>query len=124
MPDMISGMGIDIMHGIFLGLTKLLLRLWFDPLLANELYSLSGMLHVIDARLRNMRPPSFVQRMPRAIKTHLSLWKAQEYKLWLIYYSVPILLGIMNERYFNHHLQLLSAIYLLSQDRSLFIKLK
>lgn len=116
MPDMISGMGIDIMHGIFLGLTKLLLRLWFDPLLANELYSLSGMLHVIDARLTNMRPPSFVQRMPRAIKTHLSLWKAQEYKLWLIYYSVPILLGIMNERYFNHHLQLLSAIYLLSQD--------
>jgi len=57
-----------------------------------------------------------VLRMSRAIKTHLFLWKAQEYKLWLIYYSVPILLGVMNQKYFNHHLQLLSAIYLLSRD--------
>ncbi|XP_011686450.1 PREDICTED: uncharacterized protein LOC105449147 [Wasmannia auropunctata] len=106
----------DAKASIELGLTKLLLRLWFDPTLANEPYSLSGVLHVIDADLRNMQPPSFVQRMPRAIKTYLSLWKAQEYKLWLIYYSVPILLGVMNQEYFDHHLQLLSAVYLLSRD--------
>lgn len=33
-----------------------------------------------------------------------------------MYYSVPILLDVMDQEYFNHHLQLLSAVYLLTQD--------
>ena len=116
MIDMISGIGIDAMHGIFLGHAKLLIKLWFSSDHNGQPFSISGLLKIVDERLRKMRPPSFVQRMPRSIEKCLVLWKAQEFKLWLMYYSIPCLIGLLPEEYLDHHMKLVSAVFLLSQE--------
>lgn len=116
MPDLIRGTGIDVMHGVFLGVSKLLTKLWFSPTYSRFPFSLSDRVDLVDRRLKGVRPPSFVQRMPKLIKMKLAYWKALEYKMWLMYYSIPVLLGIMGEEYMDHHMHLVSAIYLLSSQ--------
>ncbi|KAJ1532215.1 hypothetical protein ONE63_000835 [Megalurothrips usitatus] len=115
-PDFIRSMAIDIMHGVFLGVCKLLMKLWFSSEYNQFEFSLNNLVQLVDARLKLIRPPSFVQRVPRSIEKHLKHWKASEYKLWMMYYSVPVLKGIMNEEYLDHYVKLVSAIFLLSKD--------
>lgn len=122
MGNMIVGTGIDIMHGIFINLMRLFMKLWFDPSFSAELYSISGLVDLVDERLKSIKPPGFVQKMPRSIKTDIKLWKAAEFKLFFFYYAPAVLKGVWdedNQRYFHHFLKLITAIYLLSQ-RSIF----
>jgi hypothetical protein len=116
LPDVIRGMAIDVMHGAFLGVCKWLTFLWFDSRFSTFPWSLHASIDIIDERIRKMKPPSFAQRPLRSIKSALAIWKASEYKLFLLYYSVPVLLGIMDDEYFNHHCKLVSAISLLCRD--------
>lgn len=116
LPNFIRCVAIDVMHGAFLGLCKLLLILWLDPRFSHCPWSLADSLDLLDSRIQQLKPPSFVQRPLRSIKHALSFWKASEFKLFLLYYSVPILMGIMDDKYFNHHCKLVSALSLLCQD--------
>lgn len=113
MPNMIRGTAIDIMHMIFLGITKLLMKLWFDPKFAGEEFSCVGMIDVVNHRLSKIAPPSFVQRLTRTL-ADLKLWKAKEYKLWFFYYSSVVMFGILPNVYLEHHMKLVSALSLLS----------
>lgn len=115
-PDFIRSNAIDEMHGCFLGLSKLLVNLWFDSSHSDKDFSLHHVLDLVDSRLSKISPPSSVQRMPRCIKNQLGYWKALEYKMFLMMYSVLVLKDLMEEQYYEHHCQLVSAIYLLSQD--------
>lgn len=115
MPSMIRGTCIDGMHMLFLGLSKLLTKLWFDPSFSGQLYSCSGMTDVVNARLANIKPPSFIQRLTRTLKD-LQLWKAKEYKLWFFYYSIIVLKDVLENVYLEHHVKLVSAISLLSMN--------
>lgn len=115
MPDMIRGTGIDVMHLLFLGICKLLTKFWFDSKFSGELFSCRASIDVVNERLSSIKPPSFVQRMTRSL-TELQTWKAKEYKLWFFYYSIPVLNGIMPNNYLLHHMKLVSAISLLSQE--------
>lgn len=114
--DFIRSMGIDIMHGCFLGVAKLMVSLWFDTAYADQPFSMCHLLELVDARLNKISPPSSVQRMPKCIAKQLGYWKALEYKMFLIFYSVPVLNGLMERRYFHHLCKLVSALYLLNQD--------
>lgn len=42
---------------------------------------------------------------------------AHELRAWLIHYSPVILHGILADNYYQHHLLLVEAIYLLLQDK-------
>ncbi|KAK3913213.1 Halomucin [Frankliniella fusca] len=116
LPDIVRSMGIDIMHGAFLGVAKWLVFLLFDAKFAKCPWSLNASLDVIDCRIKNMKPPTYVERPIRSIKKASAIWKAKEYKLFLLYYSVPVFLGIMNNEYFYHHCKLVSGLSLLCQD--------
>ena len=115
-PSLVWCMGIDAMHGIFLGLSKLLTCLWFDASYAGQLFSVHELIDIVDQRLRNIKPPSNIQRIPHSIKTQLSFWKALEYKLWFLYYSLPVLLDILPDVYWRHHCKVVSAIRIVFQE--------
>ena len=81
LPSFYACMGIDAMHGLFLGLMRLLTSLWFDSSHSNQHFSVSHLLGVVDERLNHLKPPSYIQRMPRSIAKLIHFWKAFEYKL-------------------------------------------
>ncbi|KAK3919910.1 Halomucin [Frankliniella fusca] len=115
MVDMLRGTSIDIMHLLFLGICKLLNRLWFDVQFQGEPYSCYQLIVVVNAKLAKIRPPSFVQRSTRTLDD-LKLWKAKDYKLWFFYYSLVVMDGILDRVFLNHHMKLVSAISLLCQE--------
>lgn len=112
--DFIRTTSLDAMHCVFLGVVKRLLFLWFHSKHHEKSWSLSKLLDVVDKRITSLSPPSFVKRLTRKISDY-KYWKAAELKLWLLYYSLPILTDILPEPYLSHHKLLVGAIYLLSQ---------
>ncbi|XP_034241780.1 uncharacterized protein LOC117645631 [Thrips palmi] len=115
-PDSVRSVACDIMHGCFLGISKLLVTLWFDSAHSDQPFSLNHVVDLVDSRLTKISPPSHVQRMPKGIKTQLAYWKALEYKMFLVYYSVLVLKDLMDPQYYEHHCMLVSGLFLLSQD--------
>ncbi|KAK3910766.1 Halomucin [Frankliniella fusca] len=114
-PDIIRCTVIDIMHGCFLGVARLLVDLLFSSSFSTQPWSLHHLFDVADEKLKKIKPPSYAARAPRSLK-EIKFWKASEYKLFLLYYSVALLHGLMENRYLQHHCKLVSAISLLCQD--------
>ncbi|KAK3930290.1 Sodium/potassium/calcium exchanger 1 [Frankliniella fusca] len=116
LPDLIRCMAIDPMHGIFLGLTKTLMNLWFSTEYSGYPFSICGLIDIVDDRLKKIKPPDQFQRVPRSIKLELALFKASDYKNMFFYFSVVVLLGILPDPYWEHHCKVVSAVALLSQE--------
>ncbi|KAK0176931.1 hypothetical protein PV328_001029 [Microctonus aethiopoides] len=115
MADFILGTTVDRMHGVDGGVVKKLFTLWFESAYSNKEYSLLKVKKVINHRLKAIKPPKFIHRMPRNIE-ELVHWKSSELKIWLFCYSVPVLNGIMREKYFQPYLLLVAGIAYLSSD--------
>lgn len=116
LPNMINCMGIDVMHGVSLGIMRTVTELWFSSKHTGSPFSIADHVNIVDARLMRIKPPQNCQKMPRSIKKELALFKAADYKLFLLTYSLPVLLGILPAVYWEHHCKLVSAISLLSQE--------
>jgi len=78
-------------------------------------WSLSNKQDTIDEFLNNIRVPDFLTRIPRSTE-YLSKWKANEFRSFLLYYSVIIFSQCMKEEYFQNWILLVMSIYLLLQD--------
>lgn len=59
MPDFIEGVANNYMHGIFCGVTKRLLSLWFDSAFSTCPFSLSAVSLIIDEKLLQIKPPKW-----------------------------------------------------------------
>ena len=105
--------GTADMHGVLLGISKLLINLWIGSSNSREKFSISAYVDIIDERLTKIKPPSFITRIPRTISDHFKYWKASELRSWLFYYSLPVLSDILPAAYFLHYACLVEGIYLL-----------
>ncbi|KAK3909659.1 Halomucin [Frankliniella fusca] len=114
-PNMVRSTGIDSMHGAFSGLGKALLEFWFDGDHNGKEFSFIHIIDSVNARLAQIKVPSFLNKFPQTV-SDLGSWKSLDYKVWLLYYSIPVLSGLMSDLYLNHHMLLVSAEYLLSQQ--------
>ena len=63
------------MHCILLGVTRLLLRLWFNSVHHGELWYIGKNTEEIDALLTSITPPDEIKRSPRSIESTLKYWK-------------------------------------------------
>ena len=113
--DVIQGNVIDYMHCVLLGVTKMLLKLWFDSKHAGELWYCGTKVQEADSKLLQIRPPNMITRTPRSIQQHRSYWKATEYRSWLLYYSIPVMMNILPEEYIAHHMLLVEVVATLLQ---------
>lgn len=70
-----TGMSIDYMHCILLGVMRLLFRLWTSSSNHRELWYIGNQITTLDNRLCSIKPPNEIQRTPRSIEFTLKFWK-------------------------------------------------
>lgn len=115
--DIISGVTIDYMHCVLLGITKMLLTLWTDNSYSAQPWYLGpDNIKKLEERYLAIKPPNVITRTPRSLLKNLAHFKASELRAFLLYYSLPCLWGLLEEDYFQHLLLLVNGIYLLLQD--------
>ena len=93
------------MHSILHGVIKTLFHFWFDQKYSSEQFSLRKNIQEIDKILVMIKPPSFFPCAPRSIQDY-SNWRAKEFLLFIIYYSVPVFFQIMPDDLYNNLLKL------------------
>lgn len=114
--NVIQGNVVDYMHCVLLGVTKMLLKLWFDSEHTGQLWYCGTKVQEADLKLLQIKPPNMITRVPRSIQQHRSYWKATEYRSWLLYYSLPVMINILPVDYIIHHMLLVEAVATLLQD--------
>ena len=110
---------IDAMHGVYGGVMKMLLSLWFNTKLMKGSWYIGNRLHEVDEWLLMISPPSGVSKGIRSLKER-NYWKgiiyihiyyfgceirnvffiASEYQYFLMFYGLPCLLPLCS--YYNH----------------------
>eukprot|EP00732_Lithocolla_globosa_P002372 Lithocolla_globosa_v1_NODE_1540_length_2497_cov_7.753071.p1 type:complete len:572 gc:universal NODE_1540_length_2497_cov_7.753071:484-2199(+) len=105
---------VDYMHGVCLGVNRSTLNLWFSSKNSKQsYYQGSAKLRLVDDRLRAIKPPQFITRVPRSMKKHLKYWKAAEHLNWILYYSPIVLKGVLPEELYVHWMMLVAALWIL-----------
>ena len=115
--DLVVSIPVDYMHAVLEGVTRWLMKAWFDPKFHHSSFYIGRSIIEIDAQLLNQRPPREFSRPPRSIQKHLHYWKASEFRTWLLVYSLPLLLGFLPSLYWHHYALLVCAIHMLLSDR-------
>lgn len=106
---------IDSLHNCYLGLTKQLLNLWFNPCYHDQPFSLSKHVGAVNEKLMSLNLPHFVQRLPVGVDK-LSYWKASLCRNFLFYFSLPVLKGTLKPIYYEHFRCFVEAITLLNSN--------
>ena len=114
--DLVLGIVPDYMHGVLVGGTKQLRNLWLSPSRYKKPCFIGNKVKAIDKRLKDMKPPDCIQRLPRELETSRAYFKASELQAWLLYYSVPCLIDILPQRYLEHFASLVEGVYILLGD--------
>ena len=101
------------MHCV-LGVMKKLLTAWVE---SKALGCYTGRhLMQIDEQLLKQQPPHDFSRVPRSIKKHRNYWKASEFRNFLLYSSLPLLLDALPPLYFHHFALLVCSMHILLQS--------
>ena len=109
--DIVKSVPIDYMHAVLEGVTKSLTTTWFDSRHHGKKFYLKPQVKDIDKALLRIKPPSDIPRVPRSVESHLKYWKGNEYRAWLLFYSLPVLKDFLPADYLHHLALLVSAIY-------------
>ncbi|XP_046408591.1 uncharacterized protein LOC124173129 [Ischnura elegans] len=127
--NLIAGFVPDYMHCILLGVarlhTNLLLecvrkRFWIDMQPED---SMDYMISSVDERLLKICSVFSITRSARKL-TQRKLWKASEWRSWLLFYCIPCLQGLLKNKYLLHLSLLSKAVYILLQNSITFEQVK
>ena len=113
--NIVDGNCMDYMHCVLLGVTRMLLRLWFDSEHHGELWYCGTKIEEANSKLLQIKPPCTITRVPRSLE-HRSYWKASECRAWLLYYSLPVMFNILPGDYIGHHMLLVETVHTLLQS--------
>lgn len=112
--DLVRGMVPNYMHSVLLGVikfhTEILLTSVGEPYYVGS----SNCIRIINERLKSIVCPSVVTRLPRSIDER-RLWKASEWRSWLIWYCLICFKGILPQKYLLHLALLVTAIHICLQ---------
>jgi hypothetical protein len=94
-----------------------LLSLWFDSKHHKEPWYIGNRVAEAEERLRQVKPPDSIGRIPKVFRGRG--WKATECRTFLLYY-LPILKGILPDRYLAHAFLLSKSIRILLSNKVIF----
>ncbi|WAQ98464.1 LOW QUALITY PROTEIN: hypothetical protein MAR_022837, partial [Mya arenaria] len=114
--DIVCGLVPDYMHGILLGVTKALLKLWFSKSSSGFDFYIGKHIKNVSLRLQNMTPPDSIERLQRDFEINYEHFKATELQVWLLYYGLPCLKNVLAEQYLQHFFLLSEGTFLLLGD--------
>lgn len=100
----ISSTYIDYMHTLLEGVVKSLFKNWFESERTAP-FSLKPHMQEVDKKLLHIKPPRFIPSAPRTIYTY-HLWKAHEYLAFLLFYALPVLSGLLQDKYLDNLIKL------------------
>jgi hypothetical protein len=112
---MINDFPVDYMHQVNLGVTKRLLLAWICGPLSGRLDSVK--IATISSKLsdiRNSMPKDFARR-PRSLE-YVRLWKATEFRQFLLYTGPIVLKDILDKDKYIHFLSLSCGVALLMNE--------
>ena len=82
---------VDGMHNLFLGTAKHVLKaIWLEKQIIDY-----GKLSLIQERVDNYKIPSDIGRIPYKISTSFSAFTTDQFKNWVVYFSLIVLRGIL-----------------------------
>ncbi|XP_043287735.1 uncharacterized protein [Venturia canescens] len=112
-----KGVVIDSMHNMWLGVGKKLTLLLLHAKATDRWYirSKSSFEKLINERLLKIRTPSKIARKPRGIE-NCKVWKASEWRNWILYYCVPCLKNLIPDEYFQLFCYLSEAAHILNNE--------
>ena len=70
--DIVKGVAIDTMHGVYEGVTKMLMTLWFHT---KGPWYIGNRVKEVDELLLSIRPPAELSKDIRSLSKDLSYWK-------------------------------------------------
>jgi hypothetical protein len=107
--DCVWGFPVEYMHGVLLGGVR---QMWAEWNSSNSPFYLSRKQRdSIEKRLFNIKPPKEIHRLPRSFKE--GKLKASEWRSWTLFYSVPCLSGILDDKALASFKLLVRSIHLL-----------
>jgi len=107
--DIIKGVVPDYMHCILLGIVKQFLNLWLTS--TNEPFFITDY-KLIDEIILTACPPDEIRRVLRSLD-HRLIWKASEFRVWLLFYSPIVLKHLLPRKYYKHWLILVKGMHML-----------
>lgn len=110
--DIIEGSVPDYMHSVLLGVARTVTGLWLNSENHEKHWYIGRSTKLLDEMLLKIKPPCNVPRVPRSV-TLRKFWKAHEWYMWLFYYSLPVLKGVLPEPLLNHWSKLVKGVSLL-----------
>ena len=93
-----------------------MLELTLSPAYSKEPYYIGNHIKVIDKCLMSMKPTDQVARIPRKLEKNITHYKASELQMWLLFFALPCLTGVMESHYLDHLALLVEGIYILLGD--------
>lgn len=102
----------DFMHCMLLGVARQFLEYWLEG--AKSRHYIGRYLPELDKKLLGVAPPQEVGRLPRSLKER-RFWKASELQNWIMYYSIPVLEGILCIPYLSHWALLVESLHAMMQ---------
>lgn len=104
----------DSMHVLY-GLVKQYTDMLLDDTATDYYIGAPNVVDLLNERLTAFTPPQSVTRTPRSLKDR-ALWKASEWRSWLIFYSLVCLDEILPRKYLSHFALLVTAIHILMEE--------
>ena len=102
------GVPVDYMHAVLEGVMKSLMNRWFKD--SNKPYSLQRYTSLINQKMLRIKPPHEFRRSPRSIES-FAFWKASEYRVFLLFYSIPVLKDYLPSEYIYHLSLLVNSMH-------------
>ena len=102
--DLVSGFVPDFLHCALLGVARQLVGLWFESRNHEDPWYIGqpSKQSLYDGCLHQIVVPKEIRRLPRSIGAR-EHWKANEYKTFVLYYSLIVLRGILPSQFLNHY---------------------
>ncbi|CAD6211835.1 GSCOCG00003856001-RA-CDS [Cotesia congregata] len=114
--DIVDGMSPDYMHAILLGVIKQHTEILLSSFGEDYYVGSPNQLEAINIKLLNFKHPTCITRSPRNL-TERKMWKATEWRSWILFYSLICLKDILPQKYLEHLALLVEAMYILLSDR-------
>ena len=105
------------MHATLEGVMKMLLNYRINSTNHSKPYYIGRQMAEIDNKLMKQQPPSEFSCPPQSLQKHFKYWRASEFRNWMLYYSLPLLLGKLPSLYWCHYSLLFCSLHILLKNR-------
>lgn len=110
--DIINNLHVEWMHCVALGVCRQFVKMWFDSSFHQEHFYFGNLIDRVDEILLSYKPSLEVSRTPRRISDYKH-WKAHEFVIFLLFYSIPIFKEFFPNKLLHHWSLLVDAISIL-----------